>query len=313
MTELPMTYPARFPVHGPGAVVRVELHYGSVDVVAGPREDIAVTVTPSNPGRSGDSSAAASVRIEQLGDVVVVKGPTRAGRFGLGIFVGKADSVDVLVEVPEHSDVNVEVKYGTLRLTGPLGAVRVTLPYGDTSLEAADRLDLKGGHGDCQIGRVIGDATVAFSSGTARIGHVGGGLQLKGTHGDSSVRSLAGPSRLETSSGSIEIGSSTATAAVRSAYGSVRVHDAVHGAIQVDASYGDIEIAVRPGTAVWLDANSEHGTVRTDLASDSGPVEDEHSLELRLRTGYGAISLRRSMPSPDIDAGSPPPSPDSRT
>ena len=81
---------------------------------------------------------------------------------------------------------------------------------------------------------------------------------------------------------------------MRAAYGMVRIRDAVRGTVQVDSSYGTVDVGVRHGTAVWLDATSEHGLVRTDLAADSGPTAGEETLELRIRGGYASINVHRS-------------------
>ena len=81
---------------------------------------------------------------------------------------------------------------------------------------------------------------------------------------------------------------------MRSAYGGVRVRDLVRGAARIEASYGAVHLGVRKGTAVWLDASSQHGAVRSDLASDPGPATDEEALKLRVNTTYGDIIIQRS-------------------
>ena len=45
---------------------------------------------------------------------------------------------------------------------------------------------------------------------------------------------------------------------------------------------------------MWLDAVSQHGVVRTDLAAADGPDDDGETLELHLRSGYGDITIHRS-------------------
>ena len=98
----------------------------------------------------------------------------------------------------------------------------------------------------------------------------------------------------------MEFGTLSSGATMRSAYGAVRVRDIVRGAVRVDGSYGSVDVGVRRGTAVWVDATAQHGVVRTDLAADAGPVEGEDTVELRIRTGYGSIAIHRS----DIRASS---------
>jgi hypothetical protein len=284
-----------FPVDGATAV-RVDVQMGRVDVIAVPREDVTVTVLPSNPARAGDRAAAEAVRADRVGTgTIAVKGPYRLSLLGPG------DSVDVVVEVPEASDVAVTVKYGAARLAGRLAAVRAEVPYGELVVDAADRLEVKGGHGDYRIGQVGGDAELAFKSGTARIGRVRGRLRLTGADGAVVVDHADGPAELATSSGSLEVGTAASGATIRSAYGRVRLLDVPSGAVRIDGSYGDVEVGVRRGTAVWLDAAAQHGVVRTDLAADAGPGEGEQALELRIRTGYGSIAVHRSEGPPPED------------
>ena len=268
--------------------VRVDIQIGRVEVVATEREDVSVTVSPSNRNRSGDRSAAEAVRVDRVGDTLVVKGP-----FKLNLF-GKGDSVDVVLEVPEGTDVAAVVKYGSARLAGRLGTVRAEVPYGELSVGTVEQLEFKGGHGEYRITHVEQDAEIAFKSGTMRVGHVGGRLRLTGSDGPITIDRVGGPAELATSSGGIEVGTMASGATVRAAYGNVRIRDAVRGVVRVDGSYGNVEVGVRRGTAVWLDAVAQHGVVRTDLSADSGPGTGEDTLEVRVRTGYGSINVNRS-------------------
>lgn len=281
-----------FDVDGP-ATVRVELAVGAVRVLATAREDVSVDVSPSNPQRSGDRSAAEAVSVDQVGGAIVVKGPhVRARKFNP--FGPGKDSIDIVVEVPEASDVDVDVKYGSARLTGRFATVRADAGYGEFALDSAERLELEGGYGDYRITRVEGDADLRFKSGAIRVGHVGGRLRLDGADGPIIVDRVDGPAELKTSSGSLEIGTATSGAVIRTAYGAIRVREAVRGVVRVDGSYGNVDVGVRPGTAVWLDATSQHGVVRTDLSADSGPATGDDTLELRIRTGYGSINVHHA-------------------
>src|SRR5690606_39910063 len=128
---------------------------------------------------------------------VVVKGPYRLSILGPG------DSVDVVVEVPTGSAPSVIVKYGSAVLSGTFGAVRAELPFGDLVLDAAERLELKGGHGDFRIAEVAGHAEVTFKSGHTRIRHVGAQLRLTGHDGSHHVDAVHGPAAPSTSTGAI--------------------------------------------------------------------------------------------------------------
>ena len=83
---------------------------------------------------------------------------------------------------------------------------------------------------------------------------------------------------------------------MRSAYGPVRIGDLNGGTARVEASYGAVTLGIRSGTAVWLDASSQHASVRNELAAATGPIEGEATQELSARTGYGVITVHRSHP-----------------
>lgn len=282
MTMAPVTFPADGHVS-----VHVELDSGGVDIASSRRDDVVVTVTPRNAQRAADRAAAESFRVDQKGLLISVVGASRWNAFG------SRGSVDILIEAPEASDITAHVKYGSLRMTGPAGAVQAKIDYGDASIEAAERLDLQGGHGEMGIGRVAGNAEITLASGSVRIARVGHDLRVKGGHGSVDIGSVAGHADI-TTAGAIELGAAGAALSVRSAYGGVRVRDLVRGTARIEAAYGSVHLGVRRGTAVWLDAASQHGSVRSDLASDQGPATDEETLELRVHTNHGDIVVQRS-------------------
>jgi hypothetical protein len=141
-----------FAVAGPPEI-QVKIQVGRIDIVATDRGDVVVTVSPSNPSRSGDRSAAEHVRIDQVGGAVRVMGPARLNLFGTG------DSVDVLVEVPVDTSTTADVKYGCVNTSGYLHDCRLNVAYGDVAVERATRLDLSVGYGEVRVGHVTGDAS----------------------------------------------------------------------------------------------------------------------------------------------------------
>ena len=275
-----------FPTNGLVSV-HIEVDRGYVDIVCSRRADAVVTVTPGNSARSGDRAAAEQILVDQKGQLISVSGPARRSVFG------SRASVNILIELPEASDITAHITYGSLRVTGLVGKVQARLEYGDASIETSARLSLHGGHGEMLIGRVDGDADVTLASGSVRIGQVGQGLRVKGGHGSVDVGTVCGYADISTA-GTIELGTAGDALSVRSACGGVRIRDLVRGTARVEASHGTVHLGVRKGRAVWLDASSEHGTVRSDLASDPGPAGDEEALELRVHTNHGDIVVQRS-------------------
>ena len=76
----------------------------------------------------------------------------------------------------------------------------------------------------------------------------------------------------------------------------MRIGEVVRGAVAVETGFGEIEVGVRDGTAAWLDVQSGLGSVRSLLDAGDAPAAGEETVEVRGRTGYGDIVIRRAAP-----------------
>jgi len=74
----------------------------------------------------------------------------------------------------------------------------------------------------------------------------------------------------------------------------VRVGEVCRGTVVLETAFGEVEVGIREGTAAWLDATSGFGAVRSELNASDKPSTTEESVEVRARTGYGDIAIRRS-------------------
>lgn len=70
--------------------------------------------------------------------------------------------------------------------------------------------------------------------------------------------------------------------------------DVARGTVQLETSYGAIDIGIREGTAAWLDAGSGNGQVRNTLTASDSPEKSEETVEVRARTKFGNIDIRRA-------------------
>ena len=57
---------------------------------------------------------------------------------------------------------------------------------------------------------------------------------------------------------------------------------------------GDLEIGIAEGTAAWLEVNTGFGQVRNLLDNTTRPKESDQTVEVRARTSFGGITIRRS-------------------
>ncbi len=94
--------------------------------------------------------------------------------------------------------------------------------------------------------------------------------------------------------GDIEIRSAEDSVTATTAHGTLRVGDVARGTVQLETSYGAIEVGVREGTAAWLDVSSGSGQVRNTLTASEAPEKTEDTVKVRARTRHGNIDVRRA-------------------
>ncbi|WP_345752469.1 DUF4097 family beta strand repeat-containing protein [Microbacterium rhizophilus] len=266
------------------AALTLDIAWGSVLVRAVERDDIDVQVAPSNPDRRGDREMAARTQVDRAGSGVSV---VSAARWAA---IGANGSIDVTIEVPVRTPVTAKV-HGSFIADGRLGDVRFSGSATGIQFSDVGDLYLKTDAG-VRVGRVRGTADVRISSGSLRVDRIDGDARVKNASGDIAVGTLGGVSDLHTASGSIEIGSAHADLVARTAYGSLHVAEIAGERAELHSSYGAITAGVPAGTAVWLDALSKHGTVRSSLAASGAPGAEDPKLELRAHSGYGDIVIR---------------------
>jgi hypothetical protein len=66
------------------------------------------------------------------------------------------------------------------------------------------------------------------------------------------------------------------------------------GSVVLETANGDLEIGIAEGTAAWLQVNTGFGHVRNLLDEATRPTESDETVEVRGRTSYGDITIRRS-------------------
>lgn len=276
-----------FPASQPVPVV-VDVPFANLHVVAGDRDDVVVTVLPTDPSKSGSVRAAEEIRVDSDDSTVTITYPGSWKQFVLPFASGTAD---ITVELPTGSDLSG--KTGSLYTEGSLGTVDMTLSAGDARLEDVDRLDVKASAGSVAARRVSGSVNVRVSAGSVRIDEVAGGGTVKATNGTTTVGAVTGTLEVHGAHADIAVGLVTGTLTARSAHAGIRVDSLESGSATLTTSYGSIEVGVPEGTAAFLDASSEHGSVRNHLTPTEGPVEDESTAEIHASTGYGDVVVRR--------------------
>jgi hypothetical protein len=277
-----------FPTPEPITAV-LDVTAGHVQIRASDRTDTVVEVRPSDETRDADVGAAAQTQVEFSGGRLSVRAPKNR----LWSLIGRPPSIDVTIELPTDSRVDAR-GWANYRSQGRLGEVSFETAAGSIRLDQAAALKLRTAAGDVSVGRAGGHTDVSTSTGKIWIGEIDGAAVVKTANGDITIGEAADDVRLNTANGDITVHRALAAVSAKTAYGSVRVGEVVRGSVVLETGFGELELGVREGTAAWLDVSSQHGTVRSDLAAGDGPGDAEDTVEVRARTGYGDIVIRRS-------------------
>ena len=270
----------------------VELVVGDLRIVAADRTDTVVEVRPSDPGSDADVRAADQTRVEYADGLLLVKTPKQRG---LGLF-GKPGSVDVTVDLPARSKVQVDSGAGGVRTTGTLAACRVKSGAGDVQLDRVEggRLSLEIGAGRVDVDTVAGRADISTGSGRLQVREIDGPAVLKNSNGDSWIGLVTGDLRINAANGDIAVDRAGGDVVASTANGGITVGAVTRGTVSLKTGFGEIEVGIPAGTAAKLDVSTSFGRIRNQLESTDGPQETDETVDLRARSSYGDIVIRRS-------------------
>ncbi|MEU1043473.1 DUF4097 domain-containing protein [Streptomyces sp. NPDC005551] len=271
------------------AAISVTAHVdaGSIQFTAGERTDTVVEVRPRDPKKDLDVRAAGQTAVAYSAGALTVRTP-KSNLFG------RTGTVDVTVELPAGSRLDMTGAWVQVLGEGRLGEVRVKTSSGDVRLDTTGPLHLKASHGSITVDRVEGAADITTSSGSVRVGLLDGPAVLKNSHGTTTVGAATGELRVSGANGDIDIARAEDSVTATTAHGTLRVGDVARGTVQLETSYGAIDVGVREGTAAWLDVSSGSGQVRNTLTVSESGEATEDTVKVRARTRHGNIDIRRA-------------------
>ncbi|GAA2429851.1 DUF4097 family beta strand repeat-containing protein [Streptomyces macrosporus] len=267
--------------------VTAYVYAGSIQFTAGDRLDTVVEVRPRDPKKDLDVRAADQTEVTCASGVLTVSTPKAN-------LLGRGGTVDVTVELPTGSHIDVTGAAANVIGEGRLGEVRVKASVGDVRLDTTGPLHLKAHHGSTTVDRVEGMAEITSSTGNVRVGLVDGPAVLKNTHGTTTVGTVTGDLRVSGAHGGIEIARAEGSVTGTTTHGFLRVADVARGTVRLETSNGSIEVGIREGTAAWLDVNSNRGLVRNTLTASEAPEATEDTVKVHARTNWGNIDIRRA-------------------
>ncbi|MEU0641920.1 DUF4097 family beta strand repeat-containing protein [Streptomyces umbrinus] len=263
------------------------VYAGSIRFTTGDRLDTVVDVRPRDPKKDMDVRTADQTEVSYASGTLTVTTPKAN-------LLGRSGTVDVSVELPTGSNIDMTGAGTQMIGEGRLGEVRVKITAGDVRLDTTGPLQLKVSHGSSTVDRVEGMAEITTSTGDVRVGVVDGPAVLKNSHGSTTVGAVTGELRMSGANGAIDITRAEASVVGTTTNGSLRVAEVVRGNVQLETSNGAIEVGIREGTAAWLDVSSNRGHVRNTLAASEAPEQTEETVKVRARSNWGNIDVLRA-------------------
>jgi len=270
--------------------VSLEFAVANVEIIATNRFDTTVDVQPTNPANKGDVAAAAQVTVDFASGRLRVAQERSFGTWR----PWAQNSVDVRIELPAGSSVDGSGGIAKVNCDGALRSCRYKTGKGRLYVEEAGSVWLHAGSADVEVGHAREHLDVK-TNGAVVVGRVDGDALIKNAHGSTKLFEVTGNLRVNAAHGDVDVDHTHADAVLKSAKGNVTIALAERGSIVAETAKGDVEIGVRSGVAVWIDATTAFGRVNNDLETAGPPVSGEHTIELRARTAHGDVTVHRAI------------------
>ena len=278
---------------GQPITAEIDIPTGAVHLIASDRTDTVVAVRPSDPNRPRDVTGADKTLVEHASGRVIVRAPRPRGLAHMISGEGRYGSVEVVVELPTGSDVEVDALVGDIRADGQLGQTRVKTSAGHIRVDETGTARLETQAGTVTVARATDRADI-LAGGEVRITTVDGDLHVKNTNGRTSIGEVTGDVRVRSSNGDVTVDRARGQVAVKTANGDLRVGEVGRGNVELATGYGGIDVGIAADTAAWVDAQSGFGRVTNALEATDHPGDEQATAEVRARTSFGDIVIHRA-------------------
>ena len=167
----------------------LEIPAGRIQVIAADRADTTVEVLPADAGKGRDVKAAEQTKVEFSDGVLRIKTPV-----GKSQILGASGSIEVTVQLPTGSGIDVKAAAAEFRGVGRLGDVACEGAYGAVKIDGAASVRMAA-YGDVAIGRLTGPAEISTQKGNIHIAEATSGtVVLRTQMGDVTVGAAHGVS-----------------------------------------------------------------------------------------------------------------------
>jgi DUF4097 and DUF4098 domain-containing protein YvlB len=257
--------------------LNLEVPAGDVRVETGDEPETELDLEPAHDD-DASIEAVEKARIEFRGGEVDVVVPEQRT---FGISFGRRGAVILRVRTPHGATVSIKTKSADVVARGRYA-----------------RAEVNSTSGDIEIGEVAGDAEFNTVSGDLRSGAIGGHADVNAVSGDSILERVGGRLRVNCVSGDVTVREANDAVKIESVSGDVRLESVESGDVELNSISGDLQVAVKRGSRLAVDANAVSGDLRSDieLGSDESAAggEDGPLVDLRARTISGDLRITRA-------------------
>ncbi len=165
---------------------------------------------------------------------------------------------------------------------------------GQVQLDRIGGLQANISAGEVAIGHVAGRASIDGGAFAVRIGEAEGPVGITSSGGRAWIGHAAADLEVSSGSGSLDIDRADGSVTATTASGAIRIGRMTHGQAKLMNGSGDIEVGIGEGTAAYIDANSERGSVRNSVASPETADASGTKVTVHARTRHGDIIIQRA-------------------
>ncbi|WP_371476873.1 DUF4097 family beta strand repeat-containing protein [Kitasatospora sp. NBC_00315] len=168
----------------------LDIPAGRVQVIAADRADTTVEVLPADASKGRDVRAAARTTVEFGDGVLRITAPAEKNQL-----LGASGSIEVTVQLPTGSSIEMKAAGAEFRGVGRLGDVTVEGAHGAVKIDEAASVRVTAHAGDITVGRLTGPAEISTQKGDIHIAEATSGtVVLRTRTGDVTVGSAHGVS-----------------------------------------------------------------------------------------------------------------------
>ena len=255
----------------------LEVPSGDVRVETGDEPETTVVLEPAHDD-DASVEAVEKARIEFRGGELSVIVPEQRT---FGISFGRRGAVILRVRTPHGATASIKTKSADVVARGRYA-----------------RAEVNSASGDIEIGEVERDAEFNTVSGDLRAGPIGGHVELNAVSGDAVLERVGGRLRVNCVSGDVTVREASDAVKVESVSGDVRLESVESGDVELNSISGDLQVAIKRGSRLAVDANAVSGDLRSDIElgtdESSAGGEDGPLVDLRARTISGDLRITRT-------------------